>query len=123
MSTITVYSLFFDDINTLANTASTDNIVYGITSMCFGFFCVEIFIASLVKENYFLSFFFWLDIVSTVSMLTDIGWVWDAWTGGGGSATAGNAASLAKTSRAGRITRVVRVIRLIRLIRIVKLYK
>ena len=70
-----------------------------------------------------MSFFFWLDFVSTVSMLPDIGWVWQAWTGGGGSGSAGNAAQLAKTSRAGRVTRVIRVIRLIRLIRIVKLYK
>jgi hypothetical protein len=49
-------------------------------------------LASIAKEDYFLSFFFWLDLVSTVSMLPDIGWVWQAWTGGGGSAQAGNAA-------------------------------
>mmetsp|Transcript_16748 Transcript_16748/g.25817 ORF Transcript_16748/g.25817 Transcript_16748/m.25817 type:complete len:329 (+) Transcript_16748:783-1769(+) len=66
------------------------------------------------------SFFFNLDIVSTVSMIPDCGWIWDLF----GEDTGGsNATDIAKTSRAGRVTRVIRVIRLIRLIRIVKLYK
>lgn len=73
--------------------------------------------------RYKYSFFFWLDIFSTFSMIPDIGWIQsaiiDQSNGGGGS----GAADLAKNSRAGRITRVIRIIRLIRLIRIVKLYK
>lgn len=86
-------------------------------------FGIEIFLASIAKEDYFLTFFFWLDVVSTISMIPDIGWIWDLMIGQGSSSNASNAASLAKTSRAGRVTRVIRVIRLIRLIRIVKLYK
>jgi hypothetical protein len=123
MSLITVYSLFFDDIRSLAFTVAADDICYGVTCFCFVAFAVEIFFASISREGYFLSFFFWLDVVSTLSMIPDIGWVWDLMIGGGGSSQAGNAAQLAKTSRAGRVTRVIRVIRLIRLIRIVKLYK
>jgi hypothetical protein len=124
MSAITIYTLFFDDIRTIALTKEDDNICYIITCICFAAFTIEIFLASISKEEYFLTFFFWLDVVSTLSMIPDIGWIWDAMIGtGGGDNTAGNAASLAKTSRAGRVTRVIRVIRLIRLIRIVKLYK
>ena len=69
-----------------------------------------------------MSFFFWLDVVSTISMIPDIGFLWNLMIGEG-SSKANGATSVAKTSRAGRITRVIRVIRLIRLIRIVKLYK
>lgn len=123
MSAITVYSLFFDDIKMLAFTVDSDVAVSSVTTFCFCMFCIEIFLASICKENYFMTFFFWLDVVSTLSMLTDIMWVWEAMTGGGSSGQGGNAAQLAKTSRAGRVTRVIRVIRLIRLIRIVKLYK
>jgi hypothetical protein len=123
MSLITVYSLFFDDMKMLITDATTDYIVWTITSWACGMFFIEIILASICKEDYFLTFFFWLDLISTISMLTDIGWIWNAMTGSGGSATAGNAATLAKTSRAGRVTRVIRIIRLIRLIRIVKLYK
>lgn len=123
MSVITVYSLFYSDINMIVSTAYTDANVWTTTAVCCGMFFLEIILASICKEDYFLTFFFWLDLISTISMLTDIGWVWNAMTDTGGSGAAGNAATLAKTSRAGRVTRVIRIIRLIRLIRIVKLYK
>lgn len=123
MSVITVYSLFYSDINMIVSTAYTDDKVWTTTAVCCAMFFLEIILASICKEDYFLTFFFWLDLISTISMLTDIGWVWNAMTDTGGSGAAGNAATLAKTSRAGRVTRVIRIIRLIRLIRIVKLYK
>ena len=70
-----------------------------------------------------MTFFFWLDAVSTLSMIPDVGFIWQLIIGEGRNRQAKGATSVAKTSRAGRITRVIRVIRLIRLIRIVKLYK
>lgn len=121
MTLITVYSLFFDDIRTLSLPPSEDDTVYGISTACMVCFAIEIFFACLAKDEYFLSFFFWLDVIATLSMIPDIGWIWNAITGGGKGVA--NAGSLAKTSRASRVTRVIRVIRLIRLIRIVKLYK
>lgn len=123
VSIVTIYTLFFDDIRVLSLSKSIDDVFYGLTSACFIIFSVEIFLAGICRENYFMTFFFWLDIVSTISMLPDIGWVWDLVTGEGGTPQAGNAAQLVKTSRAGRVTRIIRIIRLIRLIRIVKLYK
>lgn len=85
MSSITIYSLFFDDIRMISLTVHTDDIIFGITTFCFCAFAVEIIIASIVKQKYFLTFFFWLDVVSTLSMITDIGWIMDLMTGGGGS--------------------------------------
>ncbi len=38
-------------------------------------FTLEIVVASLVKPDYFNGFFFWLDVISTLSLLLDIGWV------------------------------------------------
>lgn len=88
-------------------------------------FFLEICMSTYATPRYNLSFFFWLDLVSTISMIPDCGWIWNAIidkeSGDGGGGT--GAADLAKNSRAGRITRVIRIIRLIRLIRIVKLYK
>ena len=118
---IHIYALFFDDVRVLLFPAEADPVFYAIT--LFGMICftLEIVLASYAKEDYLWSFFFWLDIISTLSMVPDIGWIWEPLIGGGdGSA---DATDLAKTSRAGRVTRVIRVIRLIRLIRIVKLYK
>ena len=90
MSLITIYTLFFDDIRVLSVTIHEDKWFFGLTAAFFAFFSIEVFLASLSKDDYFLSFFFWLDAVSTVSLLPDIGWVWDAWTGGGGAHSAGN---------------------------------
>ena len=123
MSVVTLYTLFLDDIRTIFIGKDKDEIFFGITLLCFIIFMVEIIIGATCRQIYFLTFFFWLDLISTLSMLPDIGWFWDIVVGGGNNVQAGNAAQLAKTSRAGRVTRVIRVIRLIRLIRIVKLYK
>jgi hypothetical protein len=123
MSVVTLYTLFLDDIRTIFIAKEKDEIFFGITLICFVIFMVEIIIGATCRQIYFLTFFFWLDLISTLSMLPDIGWFWDIVTGEGSNFEAGNAAQLAKTSRAGRVTRVIRVIRLIRLIRIVKLYK
>lgn len=121
MTIITIYALFFDDIRVLLFPQDADPVFYAIT--LFGLICftIEIILASYAKEDYLLSFFFWLDIVSTLSMVPDIGWIWAPLIGGADRSA--DATDLAKTSRAGRVTRVIRVIRLIRLIRIVKLYK
>jgi hypothetical protein len=83
MTLITVYSLFFDDIRALAFPPSADNVFYGITTACMAFFLLEIILACIVKDDYFLSFFFWLDVISTLSMIPDIGWIWNAITGTG----------------------------------------
>lgn len=122
MSSITIYSLFFDDIRESAFSKDEDIIFWGITCACMIFFLLEIIFASISKEIYFLTFFFWLDLISTISMIPDTGFIWNPIIGAGGKKAKG-ATSVAKTSRAGRVTRVIRVIRLIRLIRIVKLYK
>ena len=79
-------------------------------------------------QDYFLGFYFWLDLLSTITLLLDVGWINDALfeTGSATSAVISGAtiARAARTSKIGsRAARLVRIIRLIRLIRIVKLYK
>jgi hypothetical protein len=123
MSLVTLYTLFFDDLRVLFIEKKHDEVFYLITTICFVLFMIEIVVGSLCRYPYFMTFFFWLDLVSTLSMLPDIGWFWDLITGDETNINATNATQLAKTSRAGRVTRIIRVIRLIRLIRIVKLYK
>lgn len=122
MTLITIYALFFEDIRVLAFDPKYDDIFYGITSAGIVLFTIEIMLASYAIPNYPLHFFFYLDIISTLSMVPDCGWIWELIISQGDFDT-GGATDLAKASRAGRVTRVIRVIRLIRLIRIVKLYK
>ena len=81
VSVLTIYTLFFDDIRVAGIEKTFDSIFYGLTASCFIVFSIEILFSSVCKEDYFLTFFFWLDLVSTISMLPDIGWVWDFVTG------------------------------------------
>lgn len=94
-------------------------------------FLIEIVLACIAKPDYFNSFFFWLDLVSTLSLLTDIEPIWSVITESGGEnqdeVDATETAALARASRGARIGtragRMTRVFRMIRLIRVVKLYK
>ena len=128
VSVVTLWALFGDDIRILAVDSYSDNGFYWMTITCFLIFSVEILLSWYAKDDYFNTFFFWLDLVSTATLLLDVGWISDmifkSDSASSGSASAGQVAKAAKTSRIGtRAARIIRIIRLIRLIRIVKLYK
>jgi hypothetical protein len=40
-------------------------------------FFVEITLQSIAVDGYFINLYFWLDLISTISLITDIGWVWN----------------------------------------------
>lgn len=75
MMIFTFYALFFDDIRILALDLSSDDIVYSVTTFVFFAFFLEVIINIYTEKNYLNSFFFWLDIISTASLIFDIGWV------------------------------------------------
>lgn len=78
MTLITIYALFFDDIRMMAFPKSMDDLFFGITLACMIMFGTEIILASIGKgDQYTCTFIFWLDVVSTVSMIPDCGWIWD----------------------------------------------
>ena len=120
MTFFTIYALFFDDIRVLVLPKELDDLCYSLTLLLIVIFGSECALMIVAKEGYWNSFFFWLDLVSTVSLVFDIGWIMDNYIN---DTVFINATSLIKTTRAGRITRVIRIIRLIRIIRIVKIYK
>jgi hypothetical protein len=128
MTIVTFYALFGDDVRSLAFGVDADATFYGLTIAAMSLFAIEIILASIAKEDYFLGFYFWLDTVATISLVFDIGWFWAAILGTSGTITnAQQASKIAKSGRAARIgtraSRIARIVRLIRLIRIVKLYK
>lgn len=126
MTFLTLYALFADDIRQLSCDKDTDQVVWYITSVVMCIFLLEILLSSFAKPDYFLSFFFWLDVVSTVSMLLDIGW-FSNWLFPSGRSGGLSNASLVRAARASQIGsragRIVRILRIIRLIRIIRLYK
>lgn len=75
MTLITIYCLFGDDFWQLATPKPADDYFYAFTVVSLTLFGIEIILLSIVKEGYFLGFYFWLDLISTLSLITDIGWI------------------------------------------------
>jgi hypothetical protein len=129
MSVVTLYALFGDDIRILICPRYMDDIFYGLTTFSLIMFFVELLLGSLAQDGYLFGFYFWLDLVATVSLVSDIGWIWDPMIGAKEIESTENAdaSQLANSNKGAKVgsqaSRVVRILRLIRLIRIVKLYK
>lgn len=81
MTLVTIYSLFGDDIRMLCFNVDADIVFNILTIISLVSFTIEIILACFAKDEYWLGFYFWLDIISTVSLFTDIGWVFDAMLG------------------------------------------
>lgn len=123
MTTVTIYALFGDDVRNLSVIAKYDSLFYALAFVALVLFAIEIILSSLSKKDYIWSFYFWLDLVGTISLVSDIGWIYYVITGNTSNSIQ-SLQNIGKASRAGtRSTRIVRIIRIIRLIRIVKLYK
>lgn len=117
---LTLYALFGDNIRLMATDKPMDPVFGIITILAMCVFFIEIVMSCIGKAGYFLGFFFWLDTVSTLSLILDIPAVADYLFGQDQDAAGGEL----RAGRAGRAgARAGRIVRVIRLIRIVKLYK
>lgn len=126
MSFLTVYILFADDIRVAAFSVTADDYFYSLATSCMCLFSLETAVSFYSRPAYRFSFYFYLDCLSTLSLLADIGWVWERLMTSFSSDSEQNRRMQAagKMSRASTQTpRVVRIVRLIRLIRLTKLYK
>jgi len=74
----------------------------------------------ICQPGYRFTLFFWLDFLSTVTLILDISWIYDAiFEGNLSSSSAAEIASAASAariaSRAGRVVRIVRLIRVFKM--------
>ena len=90
---------------------------------------MEVFFGSIVLEDFKYSFFFYLDIIATLSLVNDIPWLLNPLVGLVGT-TPDNEQTNAipgvmftQSATSGKVAQLIKSIRLIRLIRIIKLYK
>jgi len=71
----TVYALFGDDIRLWFTEKNADPYFNSFLCAAFILFAVEILINCCVVDDYKYSFFFWLDIIATLSLISDISWI------------------------------------------------
>ncbi len=77
MTTVTLFALFGDDFRLWFLDSWVDPYFYAILIVCFVLYALEILINSCVGDDFKYSFFFWLDIVATLSLIVDIAWIVD----------------------------------------------
>ncbi|DBA04417.1 TPA: hypothetical protein N0F65_010013 [Lagenidium giganteum] len=128
MTIMTLFALFGDDLRLGVLPKSGDNTMWNLLFVCFLSFLIELIVSVYARPNYFnkgLGFAFWLDFVSTISIIPDVGWIWELVVGDGNKSNSQAAALKAgRASRAGtkagRIVRLVRLIRMVRMLRVMK---
>ena len=127
MIMITIFSLWGVDIYNMQveNPLVNDFAFHTVMLICFIFFSLEFVLYSCFKPGYFGSFFFYLDFVSTFSLVPDFLLLWhieafgDAGDSGGGSG--GDSSAIARAGRAARAgTRAARIVRVFKAITLIK---
>ena len=78
MTFITIFVLYADDIRILSTDKNGDKYFYILTLICFFFFNLEILLLMVVRKGYICSFFFWMDVISTFSIVLEVPWVIEA---------------------------------------------
>jgi len=121
-SVFTIYALTGDDCKRIFTDKPADPVFDAIVILCFAIFSAELMIFSIGKSDYLWGFYFWLDLISTVTLVLDLSAVAEFLMSLGGNGDDG--ASDLRGGRTARIgARAGRVVRVLRLVRILKLYK
>jgi len=110
-----------------------DEVFMALNVISLVLFSLEIILSSISIKGYFFMFYFWLDLIATLSLISDITWIWykivgindDLQNSFDNNGTVDPSALIGRKNNttASRVARLMKIIRLIRLIRIVKLYK
>ena len=77
MTIVTFYALFMDDIRFLWLPKEADLTIDIITIICISLYLIELVLGIIAVDKYFLSFYFWVDIISLLSMVPDISFLMD----------------------------------------------
>ena len=120
---------FGDDFRLLATSKPYDVYFFAISSTVLIIFSLEMMINTYATKRYAWGFYFWLDLFSTVSLIPDIGWIWEpllslVYSDTSQGLSSSTLLDASRASRAGtRATRLVRLVRLVRIVRIAKLLR
>ena len=75
MTVFTLFALFGDDFRLWFFDSYIDPYFYVALIISLLLFALEILLNSCVVDDFKYSFFFWLDIVATLSLVVDIAWL------------------------------------------------
>ena len=78
ITTFIMYALFGTDFKFYFFSKSQDFVFDILTFWSLGIFSLEIILSMITKKDYLFSFFFWLDVMSTMTLILDLSWVNEA---------------------------------------------
>mmetsp|Transcript_11345 Transcript_11345/g.14743 ORF Transcript_11345/g.14743 Transcript_11345/m.14743 type:complete len:870 (-) Transcript_11345:526-3135(-) len=113
-------SLYLTEFWLLSNAkTSSDTILDVLLIIIFVLFSVECIILCIVKKHYFMGFFFWMDLLGTLSVLLDISYIGSKiFSGDNENSSVLRAARAAKVgARSSRLAKLMRLFRLLTLFR------
>jgi hypothetical protein len=99
MTLWTLYTLFADDIKMMATSRSADDVFSSFTIAAMVFFTTEIVLSCIAKPDYLFGFYFFLDVISTATMIMDVHWIWEPILTGGYSDAAAQAQKVSQMAR------------------------
>lgn len=128
MSIVVVFSLVGDDIRLWVTPKQADPYFFTGFIISFLLFGTEILVKTVVDDEFKYSFFFWLDIIATLSLILDVPWLINPiqmYVFKSPPENVDVQIGIASTDSASSATikKIVKSLRLIRLIRILKIYK
>lgn len=129
MTFVTIFALIGDDIRLSVTKKESDIYFSAFLMISLILFSIEILASSVAIDDYKYSFYFYLDIVATLSIISDVAFLLDFVSmifGMGISTDSVNAipgVMIIENALNAKIAQVVKALRLIRLVRIIKLYK
>jgi len=71
MALMTLYVVFGEELKLAAFPPSADIGLEALTIVCLGVFLAEIALSSAARPHFFLSFYFWVDLVATLSLFVE----------------------------------------------------
>lgn len=110
-------------------TKHADPLFFTLLTISFFLFTLEILVTSVVNDDYKYSFFFNLDIIATLSLVSDIPWMLELVKKLIGNSPQSQSVDVipgvwfSENVMSNKLQQVFKSLRLIRLIRIIKLYK
>ena len=75
MAITTIFALVGDDLRVWFTDSNADPLFYSLLLISLVLFTTEILINSCVVDEFKYSFFFWLDLIATISLIPDILWL------------------------------------------------
>ncbi|CAK0812436.1 unnamed protein product, partial [Prorocentrum cordatum] len=119
---LTMWSLTCDDLRLMYTEKPADPIFNCVSIACMLFFLIDIILNCMASRDYQGSFFMFLDVIATASMVFDITWVMESLVGGSsGGENDGGALRGGRSAKIG--ARLTRIFRVVRLVRVAKLYQ